>query len=214
MPVQLYDYVSSELVHNKTYAHRLPPTFIEQIRGLADYRENAIFHDKELGGIGNSELTHPLLASFPRTLVCSVLANEYLLVASRAALNAIVHALQRVAFNGDPLQFMLIQTTYQPFISLFHQTEIVKKHPELAAIRMSSVVSRLPPLRSLFLFYLISTITPFQPRSGENTFFLHTRVRYSSAFHTTSPPPAFIHYALLLMGFSNSNLNPCGVLVN
>ncbi|KAJ3491442.1 hypothetical protein NLI96_g719 [Meripilus lineatus] len=104
----LYDYVSSELVHNKTYAHRLPPTFIEQIRGLADYRENAIFHDKALGGIGN--------------------------IASRAALNAIVRALQRVAFNGDPLQFMLIQTTYQPFISLFHQTEIVKKHPELAAI--------------------------------------------------------------------------------
>ncbi|KAJ3491471.1 hypothetical protein NLI96_g722 [Meripilus lineatus] len=104
----LYDYVSSELVHNKTYAHRLPPTFIEQIRGLADYRENAIFHDKALSGIGN--------------------------IASRAALNAIVHALQRVAFNGDPLQFMLIQTTYQPFISLFHQTEIVKKHPELAAI--------------------------------------------------------------------------------
>ena len=30
---------------------------------------------------------------------------------------------------------MLIETTYQPFISLFHQTEIVKKHPELAAIR-------------------------------------------------------------------------------
>jgi hypothetical protein len=32
---------------------------------------------------------------------------------------------------------MLIQTTYQPFISLFHQTEAVKRHPELAAIRMS-----------------------------------------------------------------------------
>ena len=46
-----------------------------------------------------------------------------------------IGALQRVAFNGDPLQFMLISTTYQPFISFFHQTGVVKKHPELASIR-------------------------------------------------------------------------------
>ena len=30
---------------------------------------------------------------------------------------------------------MLIDTTYQPFISFFHQTEVVKRYPELAAIR-------------------------------------------------------------------------------
>ena len=46
-----------------------------------------------------------------------------------------IDALQRIAFNGDPLQFMLIQTTYQPFISIFHMTDIVQSHPELAAIR-------------------------------------------------------------------------------
>ena len=46
--------MSTELVHNKTYAHRLPPTFIEQARGLADFRENAIFSDDNLAGIGNS----------------------------------------------------------------------------------------------------------------------------------------------------------------
>ena len=49
----------------------------------------------------------------------------------------IVSALQRLAFNGDPLQFMLVQTTYQPFISLFHETEIVEENPELKAIRAS-----------------------------------------------------------------------------
>ncbi|TCD65982.1 hypothetical protein EIP91_001929 [Steccherinum ochraceum] len=104
----LYDYVSSELVHNKTYAHRLPPTYIEQARGLADWRENAIFGDSQMNGLGN--------------------------IASRAALSSILKALQRIAFDDDPLQFMLIETTYQPFISLFHQTQMVKRHPELKAI--------------------------------------------------------------------------------
>lgn len=35
---------------------------------------------------------------------------------------------------------MLIETTYQPFISLFHQTEMVKSHPELEAIRKSPYI--------------------------------------------------------------------------
>ncbi|KAJ3559863.1 hypothetical protein NM688_g75 [Phlebia brevispora] len=104
----LWDYMSSELVHNKTFAHRLPPTFIEQARGWADFRENAIFSDGSMAGIGN--------------------------IASRTALQSIISALQRIAFNGDPLQFMLIETTYQPFISLFHQTEMIQGHPELQAI--------------------------------------------------------------------------------
>ena len=32
---------------------------------------------------------------------------------------------------------MLIETTYQPFISFFHQTDMIKGHPELQAIRTS-----------------------------------------------------------------------------
>ncbi|KAL6304956.1 phosphoglycerate mutase-like protein [Sparassis latifolia] len=104
----VWDYMNTELVHNRTYAHRLLPTFIEHARGLANFRENAIFSDPSMGGIGN--------------------------IASRTALSSIIESLQRIAYNGDPLQFMLIETTYQPFISLFHQTEIVKSHPELAAI--------------------------------------------------------------------------------
>ena len=51
---QVWDFVSSSLVHNRTYAHRLPPTFIEQARGFANYRENAIYSDSAMGGIGNS----------------------------------------------------------------------------------------------------------------------------------------------------------------
>ena len=59
-------------------------------------------------------------------------------VASRTALSSVLKALERIAFNGDPLQFMVIQTTYQPFISFFHQTDVLDSHPELAAIRTSS----------------------------------------------------------------------------
>lgn len=58
------------------------------------------------------------------------------LVAGRTVLHAIISSLERIAFNGDPLQFLLIQTTYQPFISLLHQFEVVKDHPQLNAIRM------------------------------------------------------------------------------
>lgn len=62
-------------------------------------------------------------------------------VASRTILDSAISALQRIAFNGDPLQFMLIATTYQPFISLFHQTEMIKRNPELAAIRVYISIS-------------------------------------------------------------------------
>ena len=47
--------MSAELIHNKTFAHSLPPTFIEQARGWADFRENAIFSDDSMTGVGNSE---------------------------------------------------------------------------------------------------------------------------------------------------------------
>ena len=55
-------------------------------------------------------------------------------VAGRTLMHTLLTALERVAFNGDPLQFMLVSTTYQPFISFFHQTKAVKENPELAAI--------------------------------------------------------------------------------
>ena len=53
--IQIYDYVNSELTHNKTYAYRLPPTFIEQARHWANYHENGVFSDDDINGIGNSK---------------------------------------------------------------------------------------------------------------------------------------------------------------
>ncbi|KAL4262408.1 Histidine phosphatase superfamily protein [Pleurotus pulmonarius] len=104
----IFDFVNTQLTHNKTYAHRLPPTFVEQARGYANWHESGVFSDEQINGIGN--------------------------IAGRTVLHAIISSLERIAFNGDPLQFLLIQTTYQPFISLLHQFEVIKDHPELKAI--------------------------------------------------------------------------------
>ncbi|KAM6502742.1 Histidine phosphatase superfamily [Amanita muscaria] len=104
----IFDFVNSQLTHNKTYAHRLPPTLVEQARSLANFHEDGIFSSKSIDGVGN--------------------------IAGRTMLHTILSALERIAFNGDPLQFLLIETTYQPFISLFHQTGIAQEHPELKGI--------------------------------------------------------------------------------
>ncbi|KAJ7726740.1 histidine phosphatase superfamily [Mycena metata] len=104
----IYDYMNTELIYNQTYAYRLPPTYINQARALADFHENGVFSDAEANGIGN--------------------------IAGRSLLHTILDSVERIAFDDDPLKLMVIQTSYQPFISLFHQTEMVKEHPHLAAI--------------------------------------------------------------------------------
>ena len=57
------------------------------------------------------------------------------IVAGRTILHTIISALERIAFNGDPLQFMLVETTYQSFVSLIRQTGIVKMNPDVYGIR-------------------------------------------------------------------------------
>jgi len=104
----IYDFINSELTHNKTYAHRLPPTLVEQARHWANYHETGVFSDEDINGIGN--------------------------IAGRTILHTIISSLERIAFNGDPLQFMLVETTYQSFISLFRQTGISKEYPDIAGI--------------------------------------------------------------------------------
>ncbi|KAJ7692593.1 histidine phosphatase superfamily [Mycena rosella] len=104
----IYDFMNTQLTYNQTYAYRLPPSYIEQARALADFHEDGVFSDAQASGIGN--------------------------VAGRTLLSHILTALERIAFNDDPLQLMVMQTSYQPFISLFHQTDMVKELPELKAI--------------------------------------------------------------------------------
>jgi lysosomal acid phosphatase len=50
-------------------------------------------------------------------------------------LHAVISALQRITYDGDPTQFVLQATTYQPFISLFNQTEITKDDSAIYGIR-------------------------------------------------------------------------------
>lgn len=104
----IYDFVNTQLVHNQTYAFRLPPTLIDQARALADWHENGVFSDKDMTGIGN--------------------------IAGRTMMHHILQALERIAFNHDPLKFMLVETTYQPFISFFHMVDVIDRMPELKAI--------------------------------------------------------------------------------
>lgn len=58
-------------------------------------------------------------------------------VAGRTILSTMLRSLERIAFNGDPLQFMLIESTYQPLISVLHMAELIEGHPELKALRKS-----------------------------------------------------------------------------
>ncbi|KIK95402.1 hypothetical protein PAXRUDRAFT_11471 [Paxillus rubicundulus Ve08.2h10] len=104
----VFDYLNTQLVHNQTFAFRLPPTLIEQARGFADYKEDAVFSDKDLGGIGN--------------------------LAGRTILSPIIKALERIAFDDDPLRVLLVESSYHPFISLFHMLEMVSDHHALSGI--------------------------------------------------------------------------------
>jgi hypothetical protein len=61
------------------------------------------------------------------------------IVAGRTILHPILHSLQRITFDDDPLRLLLLETSYQPFISLFHMMEMVSEYPQLAAIRACSV---------------------------------------------------------------------------
>ncbi|KAI0042646.1 phosphoglycerate mutase-like protein [Auriscalpium vulgare] len=104
----IYDFMNHQLTHNKSYAHRLPPTFIEQARHWANFHEEGVFTDSAINGIGN--------------------------IAGRTILSSIVDSLERITFDGDPLQFLVESTTYQAFISLFNQTELTLDDPTIKGI--------------------------------------------------------------------------------
>jgi hypothetical protein len=51
-------------------------------------------------------------------------AKTEIIVAGRTMLNTILNTLRRIAYNDDPLKLIIVESTYQPFVSFFHQTEI------------------------------------------------------------------------------------------
>ena len=64
--------------------------------------------------------------------VCVLIAR---VVAGRTLLHTILRAPERVSFNHDPLQFLLVETSYQPLVSFFNLTGMANQHHELKAIR-------------------------------------------------------------------------------
>ncbi len=53
-PGQIFDYMNVQNTHNATFAQRLPSTFLEQARALANWHEYNVFTDPDFYGIGNS----------------------------------------------------------------------------------------------------------------------------------------------------------------
>ena len=49
-------------------------------------------------------------------------------------MNSILTALERISFDSDPLQVLLVETSYQPFISFFHMTGIANNYPHLKGL--------------------------------------------------------------------------------
>jgi lysosomal acid phosphatase len=109
--LQVYEFVHSQLTHNRTYAFRLPPTLAEQARHHVNVQQGAIFGSDEIGSIAN--------------------------IAGRTLLRSILNALSRVAYNGDPLQLHLTEAPYQPFISLMQMLELDNEDPTLRGLRES-----------------------------------------------------------------------------
>ncbi|KAF9258375.1 phosphoglycerate mutase-like protein [Marasmius fiardii PR-910] len=131
----LYDYISTQLTYNQTYAYRLPPHIVENARSLANYHENGIFSDTEPSGIGN--------------------------IAGRTMLHLVLEALERMGFEEDPLKVSIIGSTYQPMISFFHEIEAVKETAALKAIQtLFSTLNSLANFSSAITIELRQTAPP------------------------------------------------------
>jgi prostatic aicd phosphatase len=95
-------------IHNKTFNDRLPPTFLSQVRDLANWHEYNAFSDPSLGGIGN--------------------------IAMRTMLPSVITGLQRISNSSDGLAFLVEAISYKPFLSLFNMTNIAAQNSSLAGI--------------------------------------------------------------------------------
>ncbi|KAI0768868.1 phosphoglycerate mutase-like protein [Irpex lacteus] len=96
----IYDYMNVQNIHNKTFSDRLPPTYLAQVRDLANYHEYGVFSDPSFDGIGN--------------------------IAARTLLPSIITAVNRISNTSDPLLFHYSAIAYKPFLSLFNMTGVIE----------------------------------------------------------------------------------------
>ncbi|KAI0685017.1 histidine phosphatase superfamily [Cytidiella melzeri] len=158
----IYDYMNVQSIHNKTFADRLPPTFLAQARDLANYHEYGVFSDPSLEGIGN--------------------------IAGRTILPSIITAMQRIVNASDPLLFHYSAIAYKPFLSLFNMTGVIATDqlPSALVEYASALIFelRLPSPTS-------STSEPFlrlQFKNGTTDPTFHT-LNISLPFSSPSPIP-------------------------
>ncbi|TFK45114.1 histidine phosphatase superfamily [Crucibulum laeve] len=104
----IFDFMNVQSIHNATFLHNLPPTFLAQARALADFHEYGVFSSPSLSGIGN--------------------------IAGQTILPSILNGIHRITNASDPLKFVYEAISYKPFISLFNMTGAAQANPELAGI--------------------------------------------------------------------------------
>ncbi|KAI6042624.1 histidine phosphatase superfamily [Pisolithus marmoratus] len=104
----IFDYMNVNYIHNATFAAALPPTFLAQARGLANWHEYNVFSDASLSGIGN--------------------------IAGRAIIPTIFDAFETILDTKNPTKLFVTAISYKPFLSLFNMTGVAAANPQLAGI--------------------------------------------------------------------------------
>ncbi|KZT08653.1 phosphoglycerate mutase-like protein [Laetiporus sulphureus 93-53] len=95
----IYDYMNVQYVHNATYAASLPPTFLEQARGLANWEQYQVFSDPTFGGIGD--------------------------IAFTSMIPAVIDSFNAFTNTSNGLLLSYYAVNYRPFLSLFNMTGVV-----------------------------------------------------------------------------------------
>jgi len=104
----IYDYMNVQSIHNATFAHNLPPTFLAQATALANFHEYGVFTSAQPNGPGN--------------------------IAGTAILPSILSGLNTIANASSPEKLFITAISYKPFLSLFNMTGAVEQDPALAAL--------------------------------------------------------------------------------
>ncbi|KAJ7614918.1 histidine phosphatase superfamily [Roridomyces roridus] len=104
----VYDFMAVNGVHNASFAERLPPTFLEQARDLANFHQRGVFTSPQLDGIGN--------------------------ITGRTILPGILQDLQAIADPKNPLKIAYQSISYKPFLSIFNMTGAAEQNPGLSNI--------------------------------------------------------------------------------
>ena len=130
LPLQVFDFINVHSIHNETFAKGSPPSFLEQIRDLANFHQYGVFSSPELDGIGNSQyiLVHTT------NILISLLPCNTLPVAGQTILPSIIKGFNEIADSASPLRVVYQAISYKPFISLFNMTGAAQMNPELVGI--------------------------------------------------------------------------------